>query len=185
MLPILLARPPRHWEKFSKDTQAHPQRTITTFFSPSLLLMLQANQSYTTGPAKGLKQITQAICRAPIGKGFVDHNLSTLVIDILRQADMHTSLQKTIYRLCHQGVELKERYVYQCTGFYKMRGRYQYLFNQGFGPLCKVMGYQDKHCLTPYTSSETKNNHNFLLPHHPCSSNQSIKGYTEGLTNIL
>ena len=31
--------------------------------------------------------------------------------------------------------------------FYEIRGRYYCLFQQGFGPLCKVMKYEDQQCL--------------------------------------
>ena len=42
--------------------------------------------------------------------------------------------------MCHQGVESKEHYVCHCSVFYEIRGR-------GFGPLRKVMEYEDQRCL--------------------------------------
>ena len=48
--------------------------------------------------------------------------------------------------MCHQGVESKEHYVCHCSVFYEIRGRYHCLFKQDFGPLHKVMEYEDQ-CL--------------------------------------
>ena len=56
-------------------------------------------------------------------------------------------LEERICQLCHQGVESEEHYVCHCSVFYEIRGRYHCLFKQGFGPLRKVMEYEDQWCL--------------------------------------
>ena len=53
-------------------------------------------------------------------------------------------LEERICQLCHQGVESEEHYVCHCSVFYEIRGRYHCLFKQGFGPLRKVMEYEDQ-----------------------------------------
>ena len=60
--------------------------------------------------------------------------------------DMYPSPQGRC-QLCHQGVEFAEHYVCHCSAFYEIRGRYHYLFKQGFGPLHKVMEYEGQRCL--------------------------------------
>ena len=44
-------------------------------------------------------------------------------------------------------MESEEHYVCYCSVFYEIRGRYHCLFKQGFGPLRKVMEYEDQRCL--------------------------------------
>ena len=44
-------------------------------------------------------------------------------------------------------MESEEHYVCHCSVFYEIRGRYHCLFKQGFGPLCKVIEYEDEWCL--------------------------------------
>ena len=39
---------------------------------------------------------------------------------------------------------MEEPYICHCTVLYINRGRYYCLFNQKFGPLCKVMKYEDQ-----------------------------------------
>ena len=58
-----------------------------------------------------------------------------------------SSEKKRIYQLCHQGLESKEHYVCHRSVFYEIRGRYHCLFKQGFGPLSKVIEYEDQRCL--------------------------------------
>ena len=57
------------------------------------------------------------------------------------------TLEERICQLCHQGVESKEHYVCHCSVFYEIGRRYHCLFKQGFGPLRKVMEYEDQRCL--------------------------------------
>ena len=56
-------------------------------------------------------------------------------------------LEERICQLCHQGVESKEHYDCHCSVFDERRGRYCCLFKQRFGPLCKVMEYEDRRCV--------------------------------------
>ena len=44
-------------------------------------------------------------------------------------------------------MESEEHYVCHCSVFYQIRGRYHCRFKQGFGPLRKVMEYEDQRCL--------------------------------------
>ena len=60
---------------------------------------------------------------------------------------MITPLEERVYQWCHQGVEYEENYVCQLSVFLEIRVKYNCLFNQGFGPLVKVMEYEDKWCL--------------------------------------
>ena len=50
-------------------------------------------------------------------------------------------------QLCHRGVQLEEHYVCHGAISYEIGRRYHWLFEQGFGPVCKVMGYKDQLCL--------------------------------------
>ena len=90
--------------------------------------------------------------------------------------------------------------------FYEIRGRYHCLFKQVFGPLHKVMEYEDQCCLRfslleletqgkavegqqyNHTSSSTKNNHNFFSPITNATSQSRItqmgswSGHNKGVT---
>lgn len=52
-----------------------------------------------------------------------------------------------ICELCHQEVESEEHYICRCTVHYEIRGRYHCLFREGFGPLRRVMEFEDQRCL--------------------------------------
>lgn len=52
-----------------------------------------------------------------------------------------------ICQLCYQEAETEEHYICRCTVYYEIRGRYHCLFREGFGPLRKVMEYEDQRCL--------------------------------------
>ena len=73
-------------------------------------------------------------------------------------------LEERICQLCHQGVESEEHYVCHCSVFYEIRGRYHCLFKQGFGPLSKVMEYEDQRCLGLFLL-ELKRHREKLLKH--------------------
>ena len=45
---------------------------------------------------------------------------------------------------------------YHCIVFYEIRGKYQCLFNQGFGPLGRVLEYENKLCLRRFFLELTK-----------------------------
>ena len=63
-------------------------------------------------------------------------------IDVGKYAQI--PLEERICQLCHQGVESEEHYVCQCSVFYEIRGRNQCLLKQSFGPLCKIMEFEDQ-----------------------------------------
>ena len=68
--------------------------------------------------------------------------MSQLQIELGRYTGI--PLDERICQLCHQGVESEEHYVCHCSVFYEIRGRHHCLFKQGFGPLHKVMEYEDQ-----------------------------------------
>mgnify|MGYP000689266842 CR=1 FL=1 len=51
-------------------------------------------------------------------------------------------MEEHVYQLCHLEVKSEEDYVCHCDVFYEIRGRYHY-FKQSFGPLRKVVEYED------------------------------------------
>ena len=55
-----------------------------------------------------------------------------------------------ICRLCHTEPETELHYICHCTVYYEIRGRFHCLFREGFGPLARVMSYQDQRCLGLY-----------------------------------
>ena len=69
----------------------------------------------------------------------------TLEIEAGRAAGV--SREVRLCRLCHTEVELEEHYVCRRPLFYEIRVRYHCLFREGFGPLSRVMDYQDHRCL--------------------------------------
>ena len=106
-----------------------------------------------------------------------------LDIEVCRYAQirLEEGITSLINAMCHQGVKYEEHYVCHYIIFYEIRGRYHCLFKQGFGPLHKVMEYDEPTLLGAFlartqethgkvvarqqyshTSSSTKNNHNFL-----------------------
>ena len=61
---------------------------------------------------------------------------------------MHAYLQKKELAYCViLEVEIEEHCVCRFTSFCKIRGRYHCFYDEGFGPLCKVMEYADQLCL--------------------------------------
>ena len=52
-----------------------------------------------------------------------------------------------ICQLCHLEPETELHYICHCSAYYEIRGRYHCLFREGFGPLSRVMRYEDQRCL--------------------------------------
>lgn len=52
-----------------------------------------------------------------------------------------------ICQLCSREPETEEHYICRCTVYYDIRGRYHCLFREGFGPLRRIMEYEDQRCL--------------------------------------
>eukprot|EP00249_Psilotum_nudum_P001957 c14736_g1_i1 orf=2-418(-) len=67
-----------------------------------------------------------------------------LQIEIGRWADVEA--EDWICQLC------EKHYVCQCTVYYDIRGRYHCLFREGFGPLRRIMQYEDQRCLGSFLS---------------------------------
>lgn len=55
-----------------------------------------------------------------------------------------------ICRICHLEPETELHYICHCTVYYEIRGRFHCLFKEGFGPLSRVMSYEDQRCLGLY-----------------------------------
>ncbi|MCO5599422.1 hypothetical protein L7F22_053525 [Adiantum nelumboides] len=53
-------------------------------------------------------------------------------------------------KLCGIEPETELHYVCHCTVYYEIRGRFHCLFKEGFGPLDRVMKYEDQRCLGLY-----------------------------------
>ena len=92
-----------------------------------------------------------------IKPSYMDKHLSNVlrnVIGQLRTSSHQLEIEVSIYariplewricQLCDQGLKSKEHYVCHYSVFYEIRGRYHYLFKQGFGSLCKVMEYENQ-----------------------------------------
>ena len=71
----------------NKIAQAHQQRQSQLFLAPSSPLMLQVNQRLhkwaLVGHRKGLQGIRKQRVFVHVGRGFVDHHLTTHVVDKL------------------------------------------------------------------------------------------------------
>ena len=76
------------------------------------------------------------------------HNIHNAQFSLQMEVGRYTRilLEERICHLCHQGVESEEHYVCHCSVFYEIRGRYHCLFKQGFGPIRKVIEYEDQRC---------------------------------------
>ncbi|KAH7440397.1 hypothetical protein KP509_04G105200 [Ceratopteris richardii] len=55
-----------------------------------------------------------------------------------------------ICRLGHLEPETELHYICHCTVYYEIRGRFHCLFREGFGPLSRVMSFEDQKCLGLY-----------------------------------
>lgn len=53
-------------------------------------------------------------------------------------------------KLCGTEPETELHYICHCTVYYEIRGRFHCLFREGFGPLDRVMKYEDQRCLGLY-----------------------------------
>lgn len=58
--------------------------------------------------------------------------------------------ESRICKLCGMEPETELHYICHCTVYYEIRGRFHCLFKEGFGPLDRVMQYQDQRCLGLY-----------------------------------
>lgn len=55
--------------------------------------------------------------------------------------------EERICPLCDREPETEEHYICRCTVYYDIRGRYHCLFQEGFGPLRRIMQFEDQRCL--------------------------------------
>ena len=83
-----------------------------------------------------------------------------------------------------------EHYVCHCGVFYKIRGSYHCLFKQGFGPICKVMEYEDHRCLGLILLECQKHREKLLKDFYRCPTTKLISwvtykmDYTETMIHI-
>ena len=74
-------------------------------------------------------------------------------------------------KLCGTEPETELHYVCHCTVYYEIRGRFHCLFKEGFGPLDRVMKYEDQRCLGLYLL-EIHRHRNTLLRRQRARQNQ-------------
>ena len=74
-------------------------------------------------------------------------------------------------KLCGTEPEIELHYVCHCTVYYEIRGRFHCLFKEGFGPLDRVMKYEDQRCLGLYLL-EIHRHRNTLLRRQRARQNQ-------------
>ena len=68
-----------------------------------------------------------------------------------------------ICQLCHLEPETELHYICHCPVYYEIRGRFHCLFREGFGPLSRVMRYQDERCLGLFLLVELRRHRESLL----------------------
>ena len=80
-----------------------------------------------------------------------------------------------ICQLCQRETEIELHFICHCPIYYEIRGRFHYLF-KSFGPLPKVMNFQDQQCLGLYLSKAHKHRESlFFFPKKdPIISNEKI-----------
>ena len=79
-----------------------------------------------------------------------------------------------ICRLCHTEPETELHYICRCTVYYEIRGRFHCLFREGFGPLDRVMRYQDQRCLGLYLLELHRHRDSLLRRHGVRQSQRRI-----------
>lgn len=79
-----------------------------------------------------------------------------------------------ICRLCHTEPETELHYICHCTVYYEIRGRFHCLFREGFGPLARVMSYQDQRCLGLYLLELHRHRDSLLRRHGERQSQRQI-----------
>ncbi|KAH7446947.1 hypothetical protein KP509_01G083500 [Ceratopteris richardii] len=67
-----------------------------------------------------------------------------------------------ICRLCHLEPETELHYICHWTVYYEIRGRFHCLFREGFGPLSRVMSFEDQRCLGLYLLEVHRHRDNLL-----------------------
>ncbi|KAH7434041.1 hypothetical protein KP509_07G098200 [Ceratopteris richardii] len=67
-----------------------------------------------------------------------------------------------ICRLCHLEPETELHYICHCTVYYEIRGCFHCLFREGFGPLSRVMSFEDQRCLGLYLLEEHRHRDTLL-----------------------
>ena len=67
-----------------------------------------------------------------------------------------------ICRLCRIEPETEFHHLCRCPVYYEIRGRFHCLFKEEFGPLTKVMNYEDPRCLGLFLLELRKHKENLL-----------------------
>ena len=76
--------------------------------------------------------------------------------------------------LCHTEPETELHYICRCTVYYEIQGRFHCLFREGFGPLDRVMRYQDQRCLGLYLLELHRHRDSLLRRHGVRQSQRQI-----------
>lgn len=82
-----------------------------------------------------------------------------------------------ICRLCHAEPETELHYICHCTVYYEIRGRFHCLFREGFGPLDRVMRYEDQRCLGLYLLEIHRYRDSLLRRHGQRQSQRHISDF--------
>ena len=82
-----------------------------------------------------------------------------------------------ICRLCHTEPETELHYICHCTVYYEIRGRFHCLFREGFGPLDRVMRYEDQRCLGLYLLEIHRYRDSLLRRHGQRQSQRHISDF--------
>lgn len=85
--------------------------------------------------------------------------------------------ESRICKLCGIEPETELHYICHCTVYYEIRGRFHCLFREGFGPLDRVMQYQDQRCLGMYLLELNRHRDNLMRRQRARQSQRQITDF--------
>ena len=85
--------------------------------------------------------------------------------------------ESRICRLCNREPETELHYICHCTVYYEIQGRFHCVFREGFGPLDRVMRYQDQKCLGLYLLELHRHRDSLLRRHGVRQSQRQITDF--------
>lgn len=85
--------------------------------------------------------------------------------------------ESRICKLCGIEPETELHYICHCTVYYEIRGRFHCLFREGFGPLDRVMQYQDQRCLGLYLLELNRHRDNLMRRQRARQSQRQITDF--------
>ena len=96
-------------------------------------------------------------CQREIGQIHTSsHGLQMLQLETGRYTS--TPPEERICQLCELEPETKEHYICRCLVYDEIRGRYLCLVREDFGPVARVMNYEDQRCLGLFLEELCKTN---------------------------